>query len=419
MDNFTHTLIGVVIGETTARITTASEDGLPSPQRRALFTTLCAIASNVPDLDLLASVASHDKLSYLLQHRGYTHTLLGVVIQALLLYAAVHVWCRLRHWVLSRRDRIHVAALICASLLVHLGMDFTNDYGVHPFWPFNDGWLYGDSIFIWEPLLWTAAAPLVFLLKTKTARALIAALLVAAVAVCFTSGLVPLPFAVAMAALTLILLALGRQATPRIALASGIAVWIGVTVIFAICRSVVVGELRGFAAQQLPQQRILDYIVSPMPANPVCWQVILPAVDDTHYLLRQGTWSLAPRWLPAGSCPGRNLFQHITSPREPIGNAESAQVLWRGEIRMPRDQIAQLAATDCRAAAFLRFARAPWIAEREGLRVIGDLRYDREPEAGFAEIELDPRVTQCPSHIPPWLPPRADLIHSGSVSLSR
>lgn len=413
MDNFTHTLIGVVIGETTARTTTASEDGLPPPRRRALFTTLCAIASNVPDLDLLASVATHDKLSYLLQHRGYTHTVLGVLIQTLLLYAAVQLWCRFRHWTLSRRDRIHVATLIGASLLIHLGMDFTNSYGVHPFWPFNNGWLYGDSIFIWEPLLWTAAAPLVFLLKTKTARSLVAALLVTAVAVCFTSGLVPLPFAIAMAALTLALLVLSRQAPPKIALAGGIAVWFGITLLFAICRHLVVGELREFAARQ-SQEQVLDYIVSPMPANPVCWEIILPSIDATHYLLRHGTWSLAPRWLPAGQCPGRDLFQHITAPREAMHDAESAQVFWRGEIRMPRDQVANLAATDCRAAAFLRFARAPWVAARDGARVIGDLRYDREAEAGFAEIELDLRVTQCPSHIPPWLPPRQDLIQADS-----
>jgi hypothetical protein len=81
---------------------------------------------------------------------------------------------------------------------------------------------------------------------------------------------------------------------------------------------------------------------------------------------------------------------------------------------MPRDQVANLAATDCQAAAFLRFARAPWVATRNGTRVIGDLRYDREAEAGFAEIELDLRVTQCPSHIPPWLPPRQDLIQADS-----
>lgn len=422
MDNFTHTLIGVVIGETAARTTASDPAGVPSSQRRALFVTVGGIASNVPDLDLFASVLSHDKLRYLLEHRGYTHTLLGILIQAILMFGAVHAWSRWRRWPLSSRDHWQVLALILVSLLIHLGMDFTNEYGVHPFWPFDNRWFYGDSIFIWEPLLWTAAAPLVFLLRTRIARALVAALLVAAVAVCFTSGLVPLPFAILMAALTLALLVIGRQATPRIAMMSSVATWLGITAVFVVCRNLVAHELREFASQHLPQRHVLDYVLTPMPANPVCWDVILPSLEDDHYLIRHGTWSLAPHWLPAGRCPGRHLFQHITAPRVAVEDAESAQVWWRGEIRMPRNQIAHLAATDCEAAAFLRFARAPWAIVDEQRSVIGDLRYDREAELGFAEIELDEnealgQLARCPSGLPPWTPPRQDLIAAGADDL--
>ena len=44
--------------------------------------------------------------------------------------------------------------------LLHIGMDFMNNYGVHPFWPVDSRWWYGDSVFIIEPLLWAACAPL-------------------------------------------------------------------------------------------------------------------------------------------------------------------------------------------------------------------------------------------------------------------
>ena len=37
---------------------------------------------------------------------------------------------------------------MCGTLL-HLGMDFLNSYGVHPFWPIQNRWVYGDSVFIY------------------------------------------------------------------------------------------------------------------------------------------------------------------------------------------------------------------------------------------------------------------------------
>jgi hypothetical protein len=40
--------------------------------------------------------------------------------------------------------------------------------------------------------------------------------------------------------------------------------------------------------------------------------------------------------------------------------------------------------------------------------VFGDLRYDRERELGFAEIET--QSGGCPEFVPGWTPPRADLL---------
>ena len=47
--------------------------------------------------------------------------------------------------------------------------------------------------------------------------------------------------------------------------------------------------------------------------------------------------------------------------------------------------------------------------EGDGL-VIGDLRYDRENGLGFSEIEVDSDAEPCPTLVPPWVPPRADLL---------
>jgi inner membrane protein len=40
------------------------------------------------------------------------------------------------------------------AALSHILLDWTNNYGVRPFFPFNPRWYYGDLVFIVEPVLW-------------------------------------------------------------------------------------------------------------------------------------------------------------------------------------------------------------------------------------------------------------------------
>src|SRR4051812_26763726 len=94
-------------------------------------------------------------------------------------------------------------------------MDFTNSYGVHPFWPFYNGWSYGDSVFIVEPLIWAAAAPLVFVLRTILARVLVGLVLIAGIVLSLAMGLVPPVFVASLIVLTLAMLVIGRYAPPR------------------------------------------------------------------------------------------------------------------------------------------------------------------------------------------------------------
>jgi inner membrane protein len=94
-------------------------------------------------------------------HRGYTHTVVGCLVLVALLYAAAEWWLGRKHLVLTPRDRLEIAGVCMLGTLLHLAMDFLNSYGVHPLWPIQDGWVYGDSVFIVEPLYWAAAAPLI------------------------------------------------------------------------------------------------------------------------------------------------------------------------------------------------------------------------------------------------------------------
>ena len=47
---------------------------------------------------------------------------------------------------------LYVTALIAA--LSHLLLDWTNNYGLRPFFPFNPRWYAGSFVFIAEPVLW-------------------------------------------------------------------------------------------------------------------------------------------------------------------------------------------------------------------------------------------------------------------------
>ncbi len=410
MDNLTHTLAGVLVGETIARVTRPRADGLPDPQRRNLFVTLTAIGSSMPDLDFLSSMISGDKLEYLIEHRGHTHTVIGAVIGAAVLFACALAWCRWRRLPLTRSDLLQIGGISLLTLLLHVAMDFANNYGVHPFWPFYNGWFYGGAIFIWEPLLWSAAAPLVFILRTKFARALIAVLLIAAIAACFGSGLVPTVSSAVMVAMTIIMLAAGRYAAARTAVVAGIGLWIAITLTFTLGRVTARSQLESFAADRFPGAAVLDYVLTPMPADPLCWDVMLPMTKGDEYTIRHGVWSVLPGLVPADRCPGRGLFTDITAPLVEVDGENSLQMHWRGEIRMPRDELSTLARERCEVAAFLQFARVPWALRKEKAWIVGDLRYDREPDVGFAELELEDGAQKCLSSKAPWIPPRADLL---------
>ena len=408
MDNLTHTLIGVLVGDTAARSGSTTQGSLPANIRRSIFIWVMAIGSNLPDADLAYSLISRDKLDYLSQHRGYTHTVIGALLAGLLILIVCEFWLRRKHLAPSWEDRTWIIALALLAPLLHLAMDTTNSYGVHPFWPFYNGWVYGDAVFIIEPLFWAAAAPLLFTLRTRLARSVVGLALAGGVILSAGTGLVPPALCAVLVTLTIAMLALGRALAPRRALLAGVVAWLVITGIFIAASEHAVQRVVDYATERFPQAKLLDHTLSPMPVNPLCWEVILAQSENEHYVLRRAMLSLAPRLLPAAQCPGRILDQQITAPLTEVADAGAADWQWHGELVMRRDALKQLASNYCEAAVFLQFARDPWVLLRAGHWLLGDLRFDREPELGFAELQLQDGKP-CPL-APPWIPPRADLL---------
>ena len=177
MEPVTHFLTGACIGRA-------------GFNRKTACATLAAVlAAEAADLDIIWGFAG--PVEELKHHRGITHTFWAVPVVAGVVVGAV--------WLLDRwlkRRRRHEASVrkaaadpstrpgtpglaqddnqllplrmtnneevrwgwlyltACVAALSHLLLDWTNNYGVRPFFPFNPRWYAGSFMFIAEPVMW-------------------------------------------------------------------------------------------------------------------------------------------------------------------------------------------------------------------------------------------------------------------------
>jgi len=145
--------------------------------RKAAYATLAmTLAAEAPDLDTLW--AAGGPVAAFQHHRGITHTLVGLPFDGLIVLGAVwlfHRW-RVRRAERSGETKPLTAApvrwgllygFVMIALLSHLLLDWTNNYGLRPFFPFNPHWYAGSIVFIFEPaiflvLLIALVAPALF-----------------------------------------------------------------------------------------------------------------------------------------------------------------------------------------------------------------------------------------------------------------
>ena len=157
MEPVTHILTGACLSRT----------GL---NRHAAYATLAmAVAAEFPDIDTLWSIGG--PVVGFEHHRGITHTFLGIPFEAALIVAAIYGIHRWRQARAARQqpsaspnriDRPLTAAPVrwgllylftLLALLSHLLLDFTNNYGIRPFFPFNPHWYAASIVFIFDPLI--------------------------------------------------------------------------------------------------------------------------------------------------------------------------------------------------------------------------------------------------------------------------
>jgi inner membrane protein len=161
MEPITHFLTGACIGRA----------GL---NRKTAYATLVAVlTAEAGDIDILWGFGG--PVEELKHHRGITHTLIAVPVVAAATVGMVWLYDR---WRTARRLRkanqatktaglgvpgrkapqavhwgwLYLTAII--SALSHLLLDWTNNYGLRPFFPFNARWYSGSIVFIAEPVMW-------------------------------------------------------------------------------------------------------------------------------------------------------------------------------------------------------------------------------------------------------------------------
>jgi inner membrane protein len=389
VDNLTHSLVGVALAD-------LAMGRRGTHTQRPLFVGAGVIAANLPDLDLAYSWITPSPIGYLLHHRGHTHTVVGLLALAIGLVAAYWWFPAVRKMRLPWRVRFWL--LIAIALASHLALDYLNSYGVHPFYPFDNAWYFGDSLFILEPSLWlilgvavawngrtrgarlAVALPLGVLLCTiaSTGEMPVESLLVLAIAgVLFawiTFRLSP-PGRAAAALAMLVLIVAGFAGTSRVARRAAV--------------DTLTPEIRG---------QIVDVILTPNGSSPLCWAVIAIELRerDGEYVLWRGTLSVMPAWKMPSDCASYRRGGRV------LGNGRLAL---RDQLHQPLQRLRTLAARDCWVRAWLRFGRAPVI---EGDSIF-DLRFSERPGREFTNVRFG-AAEGCPPNVPGWGMPRADLL---------
>jgi inner membrane protein len=125
-------------------------------RKTALATATMTLAAEAPDLDVFWGFKG--PVVGFAHHRGFTHSFLGLILVSGAVTSFMYMIWRLR----GRQTNIPnlpvrwglVLLFSYIAGLSHILLDYTNNYGVRPFWPFWEKWYSRDIVFIVEPALY-------------------------------------------------------------------------------------------------------------------------------------------------------------------------------------------------------------------------------------------------------------------------
>jgi inner membrane protein len=124
-------------------------------RKTALATATMTLAAEAPDIDIIGNF--RNSTFGFAHHRGFTHSFLGLILVQAVVVGLIYVIWRIRGRKLKDPNRPPRWAMLFGFAylagLTHILLDFTNNYGVRPFWPFWEKWFSWDIVFILEPVI--------------------------------------------------------------------------------------------------------------------------------------------------------------------------------------------------------------------------------------------------------------------------
>ncbi|WP_281908736.1 metal-dependent hydrolase [Massilia varians] len=426
----THSLVGLALGELVERALPASSDPARGRTRRRALLLTGLLSSNFPDLDLVLTPLLPAPLGYLIHHRGHTHTLLYALPQVLLLLALTWLlWPAARRLLREDRSARHaVLATALLGMLLHLSFDALNVYGIHSFHPVDSRWLYGDLVFIVEPVFWTALGVALALLSRRAPLRRLGLLFFAAMPVLFTwMGFLQWGPLAGLGVVALLVASANFKLGARAGLVAALLACVGFVGIQAVAGQLARGQIRSALQEAAPDSQERDIALSAFPANPVCWSFATvsegPAAGS--YGVRVGVLSLAPGLSPVWTCPQRfggvpdSASEADGKPvaraaqgrdAEPAAGAmpaATAALAWKFSETGSLAAFRALQRTNCHFDAWLRFARVPSLVEGKAT----DIRFGPPDQPNFSTLPYAARAADpCPSPLAQWGYPRADLL---------
>lgn len=411
MENVAHALAGLLVARGAVAFRERREGVVPTDTFARWAAWTSAVANNIPDGDLLLTPLSGGKLGYMLHHRGHTHTLAVGVVLGLAVTFIILAIARRRGAELSSDDERWMIGLGTLGPVVHVFMDGWNIYGIHPFWPINNGWMYGDAVFIVEPLLWLTAVPFLFAdSRSAASKSALILLVIAGLGLPWlVPGFVPLPIRLGLFVVFAVMTVVARLVSPGRRALVALAAFFAIPALFLATSASAHLKIAERARAEFPGEKLADAAITSWPSNPFCWTAVLVSTTQAGDLvLRRVTFAFAPNVMSVEQCPQRD--QVITAALHPVGAPNDLFARWEGEHRVDLGRLRHQAETRCDVAAAMRFMRAPFVVDRESSFILGDLRFDRDEGLDFAELELPAEPADCPAFVPPWTPPRADIL---------
>jgi inner membrane protein len=426
MDNVTHGLAGMLMADVATQVIARRRGRVVAPRVRKAAVLLGIVAAEFPDSDLVYSgpVVGMGPLGYLLHHRGHTHTLIWASVGAVLL------WLTARWWIArdKRTDSVEASMANVPLLLLafagtwsHLLLDYTNSYGVHPFWPFDNRWFYGDAVFIVEPWLWLVAIPpLLWGARSLGGRVVLSLLALLIVGASWFTDQVAREVALVLTLFFALWVGAQLRLSARARVWGGLALWLLVTSgFFAISQRAARAVT---AVVPSATDVVLDVVLTPAPADPTCWSTLVAtrSADGRQYRLSSGV--VAPFGVRrVAACearygfakPASDVLAGLTGATPTVPFASGTQVAWRRRWEAPVASLQQLARDRCEVAAALRFMRTPVWEVSGSTLALADARYG--VRGGFNAVAF-PAASACTltgKWLPPWTPPRRDLLGTG------